>query len=84
MRTILLSLGLLAAALAIDARPADAQAYNYPWCHQQGGRDGVLVCSYVSFQQCVINIPGEGGYCLQNPWYQGAVGEPYRRARRPG
>jgi hypothetical protein len=80
MRTTLLILGLLAAAPAIDTQPAAAQAYYYPWCHQQGGRDGALNCSYVSYQQCIVNVVGDGGWCLQNPWYRGP--EAIHRSRR--
>jgi hypothetical protein len=82
MRTGFLLLGLLTTALTIDARPAAAQAYDYPWCHQQGGRDGVLNCSYVSYRQCIVNVVGDGGWCLQNPWYQGAPAEAVHRTRR--
>ena len=86
MRTILLTFGILAAALMLDARPSEAYI-AYPWCHQQGGRDGNLNCSYVSYEQCAVNIPGDGGWCSQNPWYQPGANQPEgsRKPRRnPG
>jgi hypothetical protein len=61
----------IAAAAAIDARPAAAVTYR-PWCVQYSGGSGNngLTCAFSSFEQCMMTGgPGTGGSCVQNPWY---------------
>jgi len=65
MRTIVLTLVLTAAALAIHARPA--AAYDYPWCAQYTDFSGAMNCGFNTFQQCLATVRGIGGYCVANP-----------------
>jgi len=43
------------------------KAQNYPWCGVY--RDGVMICSFVTFQQCLATV-SEAGFCIQNSTYQ--------------
>jgi len=63
---------------------APAQAQEYPWCAQYGGRSGGRNCGFVTYQQCRAAIWGNGGYCERNPFFHGAspgYGVPYAEER---
>jgi hypothetical protein len=69
---ILLALGLLIAALIIDARrEAAAQwcAYYDPYTY---------TCGFVSFNQCLATVSGVGGFCRRDYDYR----QPLRDDRR--
>ena len=79
MRIVLTALVL--AGTALLAQPAKADPY--PWCAIYGGNDGTQSCYYMTFQQCLTQIQGLGGFCNQNPGYTGpAVSERQQRRRR--
>jgi hypothetical protein len=61
---------LASATLAIDVQLAAAEIYR-PWCVQYGGSDGDngTTCAFTSFGQCMMTARGDGGFCVQNPWY---------------
>src|SRR6516164_22712 len=65
--------GLMAAAvftLSASTRPS-AAVIIYPWCANYGGRmSGAQNCGFTSRQQCELTRAGNGGFCIQNPWYQ--------------
>jgi hypothetical protein len=63
-----------AAALASPAR-----AQNYPWCAQYG-RDtgGPMNCGFSTYQQCMEDVSGIGGFCIRNNTYR----PPARHYRR--
>ena len=65
--------GLVAAItviLATSASPGAAMVI-YPWCANYGGRmSGAQNCGFTSRQQCELTRAGNGGFCVQNPWYQ--------------
>ena len=44
----------------------------YPWCANYSGRGGYgpANCGYVTFQQCLATLAGNGGTCAPNPFYQ--------------
>jgi len=64
---ILFVLGILVSAFGT---PAEAQ--NYPWCaHLMKGN---MNCGFVSFEQCMTTVQGEGGFCEKNTLYQPATG----------
>jgi hypothetical protein len=43
----------------------------YPWCANYGGRmSGAQNCGFVSRKQCEATRAGNGGFCIQNPFYQ--------------
>ena len=54
---------LFVAALAVSNSDAMAEPY-YPWCARYNG--WTIVCSFVTFQQCMATISGVGGICQQN------------------
>jgi hypothetical protein len=81
MRNWLLMTGILVATGFI-ATHADAQ--NYPWCaYYGGGRGGGTNCGFTTFDQCMANVSGIGGYCALNTQYVPPPGphpgRPYRR-----
>jgi hypothetical protein len=69
MTRAVLSVVAAIAAVAIDARPTDAEIYR-PWCVQYlGGFSGGTTCAFSSFEQCMETARGNGAFCYQNPWY---------------
>ena len=66
--------GLVAATvitLAASARPS-AAVIIYPWCANFGGgrSGGAQNCGFTSRAQCELTRAGNGGFCVQNPFYQ--------------
>jgi hypothetical protein len=81
VRTSLLIIGVVAAALAGGVSPGQAQsAYDYPWCAVYTNRSGAQACYYSSYEQCMATMWGIGGYCRPSPYYRGR--HPEQRARR--
>ncbi len=68
MRTLsLFALGILAAATALGGR---AEAQNYPWCAQYGSdMSGAMNCGFSTYEQCMTNVSGIGGFCMLNNTY---------------
>jgi hypothetical protein len=66
MRT---ALAAVTAALPFLLMPASAQAQNYPWCAEYG-MQGTSNCGFVTVQQCMAALSGNGGWCLQNPMFR--------------
>jgi len=63
--------------------PGAARAQEYPWC--VGSGDGLVDCSYSTYEQCQASASGRGG-CFQNPRtlrYDGATAPPSSTRRRP-
>jgi hypothetical protein len=86
MRITLMALAGLATLLAVPVMtPSTSNAeVIYPWCAHYG-RDSGTNCGFVTFQQCLATVSGIGGFCAENPFYQGAVaGERARRRDRRG
>ena len=78
MRLLPFMLGIFVSIVGIGTR---AEAQNYPWCAQySAGGDG-MNCGFTSFQQCLADISGIGGFCIQNNTYQPPQ-VPRPRARR--
>jgi Protein of unknown function (DUF3551) len=80
MRT---GLAVSTAVLPLLLMPASVQAQNYPWCAEYG-MQGTSNCGFVTAQQCMAALSGNGGYCIQNPMFRpGPNGvPPPRRERR--
>jgi hypothetical protein len=74
MRLLLLVSGICVAIVGIGTR---AEAQNYPWCAQYSDGSGSKNCGFASFQQCLADVSGVGGFCTQNSTYQ-----PTRSSRR--
>jgi hypothetical protein len=77
MKLLLFILGICVGIVGIE-KPAKAQ--NYPWCAQYSG-DGSMNCGFATFQQCLAEVRGIGGFCTQNSTYQPPQ-VPRPRARR--
>src|SRR5262245_41649967 len=52
----------------------------YPWCAQYGTRGGARNCGFNTLEQCRAAISGNGGYCIENPFYLWAT-DPAVRSR---
>lgn len=64
--------------------PSAAEADPYRWCAEYGGgRGGGTNCGFVTWQQCMATVSGIGGFCRENPFFDGVPfgGEP--RVARP-
>ncbi len=64
MKALLFVLGVVITAGGIGG---PAKAMNYPWCGYGGG--GGTNCGFVSFEQCLATISGNGGFCDRNTQY---------------
>jgi hypothetical protein len=78
MRLLLFVLGIFVGTVGETKR---AEAQNYPWCAQYSGGDGGMNCGFTTFQQCLADVSGIGGFCVQNSTYQPPQ-VPRPRARR--
>jgi hypothetical protein len=56
-----------------------AQAQNAPWCLQTSSLGGYQSCTYVTFEQCLVDRAAKSGFCTQNSTYQ--PGSPAIRRR---
>jgi hypothetical protein len=84
MKPVSLAFLLAAAALTGAVAPAAAQSpNNYSWCGVYPGKFGARSCYYNSYEQCIATMRVVGGYCSQNPGYQGpAAGTAQPRRKR--
>ena len=85
MKKITLTVGALALAVLIDARPSQGQAYEGPWCAWQRGGDGAYAtrCDLTTYEACRAWINASPGtWCTENPRYRGPVGQPGRTNRQ--
>jgi Protein of unknown function (DUF3551) len=84
MRSRIFLLALVSAALMGVTERALAQSpYSYPWCSKQiyRGSDATS-CYFASYAQCMTTVSGIGGWCYQNPAYNGARNSVPARRRR--
>jgi Protein of unknown function (DUF3551) len=63
MRLFLFILGV---GLVVIGNRAEAQ--NYPWCSYCDSLGGEN-CGFSTFQQCLANVSGIGGFCERNTQY---------------
>src|SRR5262245_53220597 len=82
-------LATLLAAAAVSAAAPAAKAgmpYDpYAWCAEYGGgRGGATNCYFLTWQQCMWALSGNGGYCRRNTFYTGPGGyyDEYTRHQR--
>jgi hypothetical protein len=61
---------LMAITVATVLTGSRAEAQNYPWCAQYSGTmGGAMNCGFTSFEQCLADVRGIGGFCQQNNTY---------------
>lgn len=77
MKALIFALGIAAAAFALGT---PAQAQNYPWCAQYSGSGfgGAMNCGFSTYRQCMEDVSGIGGFCIQNNTYRPAGRRHYR------
>ena len=67
MKTSMSALGILIGIAAISTA---AQAQNYPWCADYGGKmGGSSNCGFSTYEQCMATLSGNGGFCNRNSQY---------------
>ena len=81
MRQFLIALGILCGA-ALSSTAANAQ--NYPWCADYGGKmGGSSNCGFSTYEQCMAALSGNGGFCNRNTQFVPPAGwSPGPRYRR--
>jgi|307.fasta_scaffold187876_2 hypothetical protein len=79
MRFLLFMITVVTTATVLNT-PTKAQ--NYPWCAQYSDGMGGMNCGFTSFQQCLADVSGIGGFCTQNSTYQPSAGPRVSRFRR--
>ena len=58
--------------LMISSTFNQSHADPYRWCAVYGGNDdGATNCYFVTLEQCKWAIPGNGGFCRPNLFYDG-------------
>jgi hypothetical protein len=79
MKTLLFALIILVGAVAFVSH---AEAQNYPWCAlYMGPNAGATNCGFSTFQQCMTNVSGIGGFCQLNNLFVPPAG-PHSQAQR--
>jgi uncharacterized protein DUF3551 len=69
-----LLLAILAICVVVGAAKR-AEAENYPWCsYYTASGGGGTNCGFTTFQQCLDNVRGIGGFCDRNTQYQTPAG----------
>jgi hypothetical protein len=77
MRTLYFMLGIVIASAAISTC---AESQTYPWCalYSGGGAGGATNCGFSTYQQCMEDVSGIGGFCQLNDWYKPPIVTPAR------
>jgi hypothetical protein len=57
-----------AASFMAGAQPSQAEV-TYPWCADYS-LQGSSNCGFVTYQQCMAALSGNGGWCRANPMFQ--------------
>jgi hypothetical protein len=66
------------------ASAASAQKYDpYPFCaeYDAGSGDGGTNCYFMTYEQCIAAISGNGGFCRTNLFYTAAPAARPRKRR---
>ena len=80
MRILSITFGIALGMTALTGGGANAQ--NYPWCAQYGGKmGGSQNCGFSTFAQCQAALSGNGGFCNRNTQYTGGDGYQRRHYR---
>jgi len=71
-----------AAILTLDSAVSSDNsqaAILYPWCAHYLSPHGVQNCGFVTWEQCLAAIGGNGGTCEANPFYTSPSASTARR-----
>lgn len=74
MRIVFLVFSILVLTAGIERR---AEAQNFPWCAYYS--KGSTSCSFSTYEQCMADVSGIGGFCQQNNTYKPSGAAPLRR-----
>jgi len=77
--TVFALIGTTLLVQSVQVQPAQADPYRY--CAVYGGNDGRESCYFRTFQECLAQIQGVGGFCNNNPWYTGPASNGNNRQR---
>jgi uncharacterized protein DUF3551 len=72
----------IAAAFSAATR-ADAQS-AYPFCAIYAAKGGTPSCHFATREQCMADVSGLGGTCVENPSYRPAAATSPRRQTAAG
>jgi hypothetical protein len=79
VRIVLVALSIVAMTGIVTR----AQAQNYPWCSiYTGSMGGSSNCGFSTYQQCMNNVSGIGGFCQLNDTYRPTGTAPSRHKPR--
>jgi hypothetical protein len=76
-----LSVFLLGLVVGVAAIGTPAQAQNYPWCAVLNMGAAAYNCGFSTYDQCMADVSGIGGFCQLNNLYVPPAG-PTPQARR--
>jgi hypothetical protein len=76
MKPTLFALALVAAWAATGT---GAKAQDYPWCANY--TKGSINCLFVTYEQCMADVSGIGGFCERNTLYHPAATPARQRSR---
>ncbi len=82
MRSLSILAGLMSVIGSMLVATPAANAQEYPWCAVYGKGHGGRNCGFVSYEQCMATIEGNGGFCERNLFYAGDD-RPRPQTRRP-
>jgi len=68
-----------AAALSAEAPTARAQSAAYPFCAIYASKGGTPMCYFATREQCLADISGVGGQCVENSSYRPTAAAPRRQ-----
>jgi hypothetical protein len=67
---LLAAAAVTAAALSAEVPTARAQSVSYPFCAIYASKGGTPSCHFATREQCLADISGLGGQCVENPSYR--------------
>jgi len=80
MRPLLFALAIF---IGMAAFASCAKAQNYPWCALYSSSAGGSNCGFSTYQQCMDDVSGIGGFCQQNNTYVPPAGSRPQAQRKP-
>lgn len=82
MPRIFIVLAAASAAILFNPPAGKAASEGWRWCSDYSGdMGGSSNCGFETYQQCMLNVSGIGGYCRLNPFFKGAAERPARKKR---
>jgi hypothetical protein len=73
-----------AAALSAEAPTARAQSAAYPFCAIYANKGGTPMCYFATREQCLADVFGVGGQCVENSSYRASAAAAAQRRQSGG